>query len=258
MTASAILVTILLVVAIVILIRYLGTREKQRSRSKEDPWDHLSSENKGKTDKLGFNTNRIRINRNEGWEFEPTVGEAATPWLKPETDTVLFYERGTVGGAGLIGWIENKEIANHLRKEGIATAITLSFDERSCLIEFAMYDEYEPEIRKKQKDDFKEKLLKPYKPRQDWTLTFTMAKGLSPDSKLQIKHLDAESVAYKEDSIHKSIWLEDENNRKVSEDSYFDYNNLIKTLRAIYSGLDLKIKDIKKSKGNNWELTIGI
>jgi hypothetical protein len=257
MSVTAILITLGLIISAILFIRWAGIRDKRQIKTDEDPWDHLSSDSNDKSSKPGFGTSIIKANRNENWEVEPEIGNSASPWLKPNTDTVIFYEHGQIAGPPA-AWIEDKRIADHLRKEGLASAGILAFDKQSCTIEITLYDEYEPEIRKKREDNFREKLLKPYTPRQDWTLTFKMVSGLAPDVDVHLRYLDSEEVLKQEDSIHRAIWLEDDNENRISKDSYQNHDYLIRTLRACYSGQDLKIKKIEKGKQNNWELTVGI
>lgn len=255
---------LLLIIAIAMLLVALiawqvksSSRKKPNQQSKEDPWDHLSSNEEKSSGKLGFGTHKIRINRNENWEEEPKIGNSANPWLKPDTDTILFYEKGSAGGAGLVGWIENTEIACHLRKEGIASATILSYDDSSCLIELELINRYKEDIEQEQKESFKARLLKPYKPKSDWSLTFNMVDGFTPDKKVHLKCLDSEEVINRNDSPHKAVWIEDSIGKKVSKHTYLNYDNLIRTLRAYYSGHNVRIKEVKKVD-EQFEFTIGI
>jgi len=265
MSQTEILVVLLVIVFLASLIiwqirsaRAFKNRHRNKPRiPKEDPWDHLSFIEDNSTKKSGLGSRQIKLHRNENWKIQPEIGNYAKAWLKPETNTILFYEGGEVGPDKIIGWFEDEKIANHLRKEGLTSATILSCDRRYCTIELEIIDQYETQIRKKREEDFKAKILKPYKPKSDWTLRFSVLEELTQDINVQLKHLNSEELLNIKDSIHQAIWLEDESGRKISKDCYQDYNSLIRTLRAFYSGLDIKIKKILKAN-ENWELTIGV
>ena len=262
MTTKEILIVLAIALIIISSIIWSARSNKKTKPSQpkdqsppEDPWDHLSSEKKQAEGKI-LREMKLRLNRNDNWEEYPEIGNYANAWLKPDTDTILFYEGGAVGGYP-IGWIEDREIADHLRKEGVTSATILSCDKRYCTIEFTMHDMYEPEIREQREQNFKEKLLKPYKPKKDWDLMFNMSADFDPSAEVHLKRLSSDEVLNDNESIHKSIWVEDNEGNRLSEPGYFEHDKLIRTLRAFYSGLDVKIKKVEKT-GDQYKFTIGL
>ena len=76
-------------------------------------------------------------------------------------------------------------------------------------------------------------------------------------AKVVLKHHSLEEVINDIDSINQAIWIEDSEGNVLSESNYTLTNDVIKTLRAYYSGLLVQIKSIKKAS-NFYDFEIGI
>lgn len=202
-------------------------------------------------------SNHFRAERWNNPDLSPNKGDYVKLWRKPGTSIINIYAPGSVGGMGLLGRLENHKIADHLSKEGLYNAEIKSFNERYLFLDIELSNETMADVRQQSEDNLKEKLLKPYKPKTDWNLSFNMIPGFDPKKEIQLKCLTVEEIVSHEGSIHDALWIEDKSGNRLSEKTYFEYDKLLRTLRALITGLDIKIKSIKK-KGNQFELILGV
>ena len=126
----SIVIGIVAVFAILIIWSYRSTSKfkNRHDKPKEDPWDHLSLVETDPKGKLGFEPHRFSVKLYKRSEEKPVVGEWVKLWNKPGTDEVNLYAKGSAGGQGLLGWIANREISDHVEKNGKYEAEIIAFD----------------------------------------------------------------------------------------------------------------------------------
>jgi hypothetical protein len=207
----------------------------------------------------GFGLKRINAERIMDEQYSPINGESVKLWRKPESSTINIYAKGSAGGMGLLGIFNDKNIAEHITKGGQYKATINSFNTAKIELSVVIINEFitQEDIKKKRDDDMRSNLVKKYSPKTDWILSFRMLEGYKKNIEAHIKCMDIESILKSQDSIQHAVWLEDSNGKRISDNSWPGTNEVTKTIRAINSGLELKIKDIRKD-GAYYNFTVGI
>jgi len=95
---------------------------------------------------------------------ELPIGTSVNLWLKPNTNIIHIYELGFIGGEGLVGQHENKNLASHLRTNKAFEARVVDFKKISIkLFEKSIEEKLNEEYLVNNHDDLLNELLKPTK-----------------------------------------------------------------------------------------------
>ena len=101
------------------------------------------------SEKLGFDSNEIKVGRYSRADFEPIEAEVVKLWNKPDTDEINFYAKGSSGGEGLLGWITNKEIVDHLKMDGLYDATIKEVDSNDFYVDLRLKNEFKDAEKEK-------------------------------------------------------------------------------------------------------------
>jgi len=104
-------------------------------------------------------------------------------------------------------------------------------------------------------EEWLKKILSKYNPKTNWSLRFYSENKLDK-TKLKINIVEKESLSNFYNNTKDLIWLENLEGEKLSVENTAYTEDIIKTLRAIYSGHEIEIKLITKDR-NYYTLEIG-
>lgn len=188
--------------------------------------------------------------RHPNEDVTPLVGEEVKLWRKPNTDQVNIYVKGTVGGEGLIGFIENEQIANHLSVGGQYKAVISRFDYNYLYLSLALKDEYKTleDYREEQKEKWEDEILKPYKPKLNWEVVFDLSTTSKKDKNIALGYNSKKDLNFNE--LNSNIWLQDDEGNIISITNKSGSATTIKTLRALYSDYRLNLEFSRKEYGH--------
>jgi hypothetical protein len=212
----------------------------------------------GNSKKLPFKKT-IRFKRIES-EFEVNIEDELNIWNKPNTKQLNLYAKGTVGGDGLVGTTSNSAISHHLNKteylfiENKVVGLT----QNSIDLFINMYADKKAvqEIQQNYKKEWIEKLNKKFYPKSSWELRFYSENKIGKNDIL-IKTINKNQIEEFYQRNNEAIWLTDKNGEKFSAENRIRSGGTEKTLRAVFSGHELEVLNIKKD--NNWYyIEIGI
>lgn len=203
-----------------------------------------SSENKTLGKKNIFQFHKIESN-----DFSVEVGDEVKLWNKPNSDLVNAYAKGFVGGEGLVGQMNNQNIAFHLIKGGLYNATIKEIFNNKILIEIHLINEFKTieDYKKEQSLRWKNELQKPYNPKKGWTMRFIIENKPSVKGNLKLGFRKLEDLDLGNDRLESNLWLENSDGKVISDKNVSGSVDTIKTLRALYSGKQFTLGYEKKS-----------
>lgn len=209
------------------------------------------------SESLPFEGN-IKFNRIKS-EYEIEIGKELNIWSKPNSSIVNLYAKGSVGGNGIVGSINNKFINNHLENTEnlfIENEI-IEFDNNYINLKIKMFvDENLTEnIQKEYQDEWLKKMLSKYNPKANWSLRFYSESKLEK-SKIKIRVIEKDNLPNYNNYSKELIWLENLEGEKLEVENTAYTEDINKTLRAIYTGHEIEIKFITKDR-NYYTLEVG-
>jgi len=193
-------------------------------------------------------------------EFYIEIGEELILWNKPGTDQVNLYARGSIAGSGLVGVTRNSIISHHLGKTKylfVETKIVGLTKSRIDLL-VNMFADEQAVIRNQelQRSKWIKKVQKKYNPKTCWELRFYSDIKLNKNE-LNIKTISKNEINEYYECKDETVWLTNNNGLKLAAESRIRGGGIEKTLRAVFTGHELEIKDIILDY--NWcYLTVGI
>jgi hypothetical protein len=205
----------------------------------------------GKSKRLPFKKT-IQFERKNS-EFGINVGDELNIWNKPNTKEVNLYAKGFVGGNGLVGTTSNSTISFHLNKTEnlFVENKVVGLTKNTIDLHINMYCDKNAaeENQKNHKSEWIEKLNKKYNPKTSWELRFYSENKIEEKDFL-IKMIDKNQLEdfYQKDT--ETIWLTKKNGERIIAENSIRSGGTEKTLRASFSGHELKVIDFKKE--NNW------
>jgi hypothetical protein len=209
------------------------------------------------SESLPFDGN-IKFNRIKS-EYEIEIGKELNIWSKPNSSIVNLYAKGSIGGNGIVGSINNKFINNHLENtENLFIENEISdFDNNYINLKIKMHvDENLTEnIQKEYQDEWLKKMLSQYNPKTNWSLRFYSESKLEK-SKIKIRGVEKDNLPNYDNYSKELIWLENLEGEKLEVENTAYREDINKTLRAIYTGHEIEIKFITKDR-NYYTLEIG-
>jgi len=209
------------------------------------------------SESLPFEGN-IKFNRIKS-EYEIEIGKELNIWSKPNSSIVNLYAKGSVGGNGIVGSINNKFINNHLENTEnlfIENEI-IDFDNNYINLKIKMFADgnLTENIQKEYQDEWLKKMLSKYNPKTNWTLRFYSESKLEK-SKIKIRVVEKENLPNYNNSSKELIWLENLEGEKIEVENTAYTEDVNKTLRAIYTEHEIEIKSITKDR-NYYTLEVG-
>lgn len=109
--------------------------------------------------------------------------------------------------------------------------------------------------QKEYEEEWLKKILSKYNPKTNWSLRFYSENKLDK-TKLKIKIVEKETLSNYYNNTTDLIWLENLEGEKLNVENTAYAEDIIKTLRAIYTGHEIEIKLISKDI-NYYTLEIG-
>lgn len=201
----------------------------------------------GKNDTLPF-TKIVSFERVES-DFQLEIGDQVSLWNKPNTNQVNLYAKGSVGGDGLVGVTWNDTISKHLSENKFLFVENKIVDLTNNRIDLFinLYSDEKAVLDKvaNQKANWIENIQKKYYPKANWELRFFSEKKIKK-SNLQIKTISIDQVNEFYDKQEEAIWLEDNDGVKLDAENWIRNGGTEKTLKAVFTGHKLEIKEFKK------------
>ena len=200
----------------------------------------------------------IKFNRIKS-EYVIEIGKEINIWSKPNSSLVNLYAKGSVGGNGIVGSINNKFINNHLEntKNLFIENEIIDFDNNYINLKIKMYvdENLNKNIQKEYQDEWLKKMLSKYNPKTNWSLRFYSESKLEK-SKIKIRIIEKDNLSNYNNYSNELIWLENLEGEKLEVENTAYTEDIIKTLRAIYTGHEIEIKFITKDR-NYYTLEVG-
>lgn len=182
---------------------------------------------------------RLDIDSSETEPINQEIGEPVNLWVKPVSDIVYAFEKGTFLGDGLIGTITNVEIADHLRADGYYEAKVVEVNWFTVAIEVILKNTW---VTEKHKNEWKEQLTKSYTPRSSWMVGFLIKEGVKIKHNFSLGFDDLETTLANLEELNSHLKLKNFANEEISIENISTPEETLKTLRAIYSGHELALK----------------
>ncbi len=186
-------------------------------------------------------------------DFEINVGDEVNIWNKPNTKQVNLYAEGSVGGNGLVGTKIDSTISYHLDKtENLFVENEIvGIANNSIDLFINMYADKRAVQQNEQnhKNEWIAKLNKKYNPKSSWELRFFSENNIE-ENNFKIQTIDKNQIEDFYQKDEQAIWLTDKNGNKLSAENRIRSGGTEKTLRAVFTGHELEILDLKKD--NYW------
>lgn len=205
-------------------------------------WNFLFGTKKTSQIKIGIPI-VISFKREQPGEVSTKIGDLVNLWVRPETNQINAYLKGSIGGQGLVGTTFNDSVNKHLKTIKHHEARIVHVSNTSLEIEIILKDSGIDETRKGQ---LLAQLQKKYNPNKNWILKFTLLTNARTDKEISIGFNDSNRIAESLDDIRSNIWLENHDGMKISDKNWSHNEDVIKTLRAIYSGHSLDLEFLLK------------
>ncbi len=190
----------------------------------------------------------IRFTRIEA-EIDIKIGYEPKIWNKPNSNQIYLYSRGSIGGNGLIGVTYNSFISHQLRNTEylfIETKIVgVTVKHFDLYVKIFKDKEAVIQNQENQKAKWIESLQKKYNPKTNWELRFFSKKKI-PNYDLRVNVVSRDCITDYYEKLNEAIWLIDSEGVKIEAENNIRNGGTEKTLRAVYSGHELEIKQIKK------------
>jgi hypothetical protein len=200
----------------------------------------------------------IRFNRIKS-DYKIEIGDELNIWSKPNSTIVNLYAKGSIGGSGIVGSADNKFLNNNLENTEylFIENEAIHIDNNYINLKIKMYVEKESieNSQKEYEEEWLKKILSKYNPKTNWSLRFYSENKLDK-TKLKIKIVEKETLSNYYNNTTDLIWLENLEGEKLNVENTAYAEDIIKTLRAIYTGHEIEIKLISKDI-NYYTLEIG-
>jgi len=211
----------------------------------------------GDSKKLPFNKT-IRFEKKS--DFSINIGDELNLWNKPNTSQLYLYIKGSTGNSGLAGVTKNSTISYHLEETDNLfienEVVALTSNSIHLLINMFTDEKAVEKMQQNYQTEWIEKLNKKYTPRTSWELRFYSKLKISKND-LLIKTIDKSQILEYYQKENDAIWLTNLKNEKLPAENYIRSGGAEKTLRAVFSGHEIKILTFKKE--SNWYyLEVGI
>jgi DNA polymerase-3 subunit epsilon len=200
---------------------------------------------------VGKNFN-IKISRKDNTIQQPQIGDNIRIWVKPETEMVYFYDSNLSPNGILLGTAINSFITNHINNHGTYNAKIHSLTNAYATINFLLKNEYRiPEVLVEENKIYLSKeLKKKYKPVKGWSLRFQLKDNTNLKDGYELKNNDYDYVINNSTKhLSEFLWLDNSKGKRISMNTSGSVD-IKKTLRAIYSEVDFKLK--YKRRDGNW------
>lgn len=192
-------------------------------------------------------------------DFKIEIGDEVNIWSKPNSNLINLYVIGSVGGNGLVGTANNKfinfqlENTENLFVENEVVGLGNSYID----LKIKMYVDKEAifEIEQRAEAEWAKKILSKYNPKANWSLRFYSETKLLKEN-IFVKSVEKENVKKYYNNTKDLIWLENKDGDRLQVENTAYSADIIKTLRATYSGHQIEIKFISKDR-NYYTLEIG-
>ncbi|MEG0916920.1 MAG: hypothetical protein RSF68_07895 [Myroides sp.] len=191
------------------------------------------------------------------------LGSKINIWCDNRNGKVSACLKGTDAYNDVIATTDNSEIQKIYNSNSYFEESTeiLRITENTILIKIVINKISDAEIEKRNNQYFNEweqKLLRKYNPVKNWELRFYHSEKMLPfDSKtVVIKTIGKNNVKEYHNNLNDAIWLENHEGKRIIIEHNSRNEDLIKTLRAVYSGHILEIKSINTT-GYYLNLEIG-
>jgi hypothetical protein len=200
----------------------------------------------------------IRFNRIKS-DCKIEIGDELNIWSKPNSTIVNLYAKGSIGGIGIVGSANNKFLNNNLENTEylFIENEAIHIDNNYINLKIKMYVDKESieNSQKEYEEEWLKKILSKYNPKTNWSLRFYSENKLDKTN-LKIKIVKKETLSNYYNNTKDLIWLENLEGEKLNAENTAYAEDIIKTLRAIYTGHEIEIKLISKDR-NYYTLEIG-
>ena len=196
------------------------------------------------------NVEQIKVARIQSDEFDINLHDKVNIWNRPDTNEINIYAKGSGGGRGKVGIFQSEKIAQHLQKGGLYTATIVKLNLFKIELEIELIQEFKTaeDYRSEQNERYTEQLKKTYKPKNPWTVNYIIEQENVNKKALKIMTNDLATTINNIDNFRDNIWLVDKDGYKINAVNHSNSDDIMKTLRASFSGHNLVIS-FKKQEG---------
>jgi len=184
----------------------------------------------------------IEFYYNEHFEDIFKINDSINLWNKKGTTEICAYPKHSAGSLSYIGYANNEIIQKHLEKGGKYEAEIIKVEAGIVVLNVILKNIFQT------KDDYKseqtskrvEELNKPCKPKSSWTLRFR-TDNFNKENGYYLCTSSKEDIFNNPDDLQKLVWLEDNFGEVIEYANSSSPKDLLKTLRAVLSGVELDI-----------------
>ncbi len=201
----------------------------------------------GSKNKLPF-SKTVSFERIES-DFKLDIGDQVNLWNKPNTNLINLYAKGSAAGNGLVGVTSNSIISKHLSKTKFLLVeneiVGLTSNRIDLFVKLYTVEKVFIENSTKQRSVWLENMQKKYNPKANWEVRFFSESEIQKDN-LQIKTISKDQIGEFYEKQEEMIWLTDNIGLKLNAENRIRQGGTEKTLRAVFTGHILEIKEFKK------------